>query len=38
MSGSNTVKYEDFMRSAVVTYMSSLGLQRNVQGQNVSES
>lgn len=35
LAGSNTVKYEDFMRNVVTTYFSSIGLQKNSAGQSV---
>jgi hypothetical protein len=36
MGGSNTVKYDDFLRTVVTNYLSTIGAQKNFPGQNFS--
>lgn len=38
MGGSNTVKYEDFMRISITTYMSVITAQKNFSGQTLNEN
>ncbi len=38
MGGSNTVKYDDFLRTVVPNYLSTIGAQKNFPNQNFNEA
>jgi hypothetical protein len=38
MGGSNTVKYDDFLRTVVPNYLSTIGAQKNFPSQNFNEA